>query len=140
MADFTNRIIYLSETYEGSIHDKKICDEESLEIIENIEIWQDSGYQGFNPSKASIVQPEKMKKGMDLSNQQKSQNREKSRRRVYIEHTMRGIKVFRILSEKLRNLMFDFKDKVMETICGLHNFIISSRPLKKQPIFINDKD
>ena len=135
MADFTDRIFYLSDTYEGSVHDKKICDEESLEEIENIEVWQDTGYQGFNPPNATTVQPEKKKKGLSLTTGQKDQNRNKSKKRVYIEHTIRGIKIYRIISERLRNLMFDFKDKVMETVCGLHNFIIEKRPLKKQPTF-----
>jgi hypothetical protein len=135
MADFTDKIFYLSDTYEGSVHDKKICDEESLEEIENIEVWQDTGYQGFNPENATIVQPIKKKKGLDLTSEQKDQNRSKSTKRVYIEHTIRGIKIYRIISERLRNLMFDFKDRVMETVCGLHNFIIEKRPLKKQPIF-----
>jgi hypothetical protein len=135
MADFTDRIYYLSDTYEGSVHDKKICDEESLEKIENTEVWQDTGYQGFRPANSTIVQPNKKRKGVDLSTEQKEQNKEKSRKRVYIEHTMRGIKIYRIISERLRNLMFDFKDKVMETVCGLHNFIIEKRPMKKQPDF-----
>jgi hypothetical protein len=135
MADFTDKILYLSDTFEGSVHDKKICDEESLEELENIEIWQDTGYQGFNPKNSTIVQPVKKKKGTDLTAEQKNQNRNKSKNRVYIEHTIRGIKIFRIISELIRNLMFDFKDKVMETVCGIHNFIIEKRPLKKQPNF-----
>lgn len=135
MADFTDKIFYLSDTFEGSVHDKKICDEEFLEELENIEIWQDTGYQGFNPEKAITVQPVKKKKGSNLTTEQKAQNRNKSKSRVYIEHTIRGIKIFRIISERLRNLMYEFKDIVMETVCGLHNFIISKRPLKKQPNF-----
>jgi len=135
MADFTDRIFYLSDTYEGSVHDKKICDEESLEEIENIEVWQDTGYQGFNPINATTIQPDKKKKGLGLTTEQKDQNRNKSKKRVYIEHTIRGIKIYRIISERLRNLMFEFKDKVMETVCGLHNFIIEKRPMKKQPTF-----
>lgn len=135
MADFTDRILYLSDTFEGSIHDKKICDEESLEEIENIEVWQDTGYQGFNPENATMVQPVKKKKGINLTTEQKDQNRSKSKKRVYIEHTIRGIKIYRIISERLRNLMYDFKDKVMETVCGLHNFVIELRPQKKQPSF-----
>lgn len=135
MADFTDRIFYLSDTFEGSIHDKKICDEESLEDIENIEIWQDTGYQGFYPLKSTTVQPVKRKKGISLTNEQRLQNRAKSKSRVYIEHTIRGVKIYRIISERLRNLMYDFKDKVMETVCGLHNFVIELRPQKKQPSF-----
>ena len=135
VSDFKDRIIYLSDTYEGSMHDKKICDEENLEKIKGVELWKDSGYEGFNPENANTVQPTKKKKGKELSETDKLNNKEISRKRVYVEHTMRGIKIFRILSELIRNYLYGFKDTAIEICCGLHNFIVSCRPEKKQPIF-----
>lgn len=117
------------------MHDKKLCDEENLEEIKGVELWKDSGYEGFNPEESDTVQPIKKKKGKLLSDADKIRNKEVSMKRVYVEHTIRGIKIFRILSELIRNFLYDYKDKAMEICCGLHNFIISCRPLKKQPVF-----
>jgi hypothetical protein len=40
---------YLSGTHEGKMHDKKIADEENVVFPEGINLFQDSGYQGYSP-------------------------------------------------------------------------------------------
>ncbi|MDM8567832.1 IS5 family transposase, partial [Candidatus Halobeggiatoa sp. HSG11] len=45
--------------------------------------------------------------------------------RVRVEHAICGVKRCRIVKDKLRNWKHKFKDFVMETCCGLHNFRLS---------------
>ncbi len=66
------KILYLSETYEGSVHDKKICDEEPFEFQQEIELLQDLGYQGHTPKNAVIQMPVKSSK---YKNSQKKKKR-----------------------------------------------------------------
>jgi len=65
------KILYLSQTYEGSVHDKKIADEAEIEFEKTIELLQDSGFQGFTPTNATIIMPEKKPKGKELTPYQK---------------------------------------------------------------------
>lgn len=50
---------YLSPTYQGSIHDKALIDEENIEWLAGIYIRQDTGYQGYAPDNVTIIQPTK---------------------------------------------------------------------------------
>jgi DDE superfamily endonuclease len=62
-----------------------------------------------------------------LSPEQKEENRKISSERVFVEHSIGGIKVFHIVSTIFRNIKEGFNDLVMETVCGLFNFIRSCR-------------
>src|ERR1035437_7862873 len=64
--DLNNRILYLSWTYEGSVHDKAICDEEELNFSKKVFLWLDSGFEGFNPEKAIINRPKKKPRKKEL--------------------------------------------------------------------------
>ncbi|NVO32265.1 hypothetical protein HW554_13680 [Hymenobacter sp. P5342] len=46
------RVLFLSATYPGSVHDKAICDEEAYAFPEGIVLDQDAGYQGHQPANA----------------------------------------------------------------------------------------
>ena len=43
------RILWLSRTCDGSVHDKKICDEQPLSLPNGITLWQDTGFLGHQP-------------------------------------------------------------------------------------------
>ncbi len=61
------KILFLSQAYEGSVHDKKIADEAGIAFEKTIELFQDSGFQGFTPDKAIIIMPVKKPKGKELT-------------------------------------------------------------------------
>jgi len=65
------RIIWLSKTYEGSVHDKKICDNQPLHLVSGINLWQDTGFQGHNSENVNVMMPTKKPKGKELSEDQK---------------------------------------------------------------------
>ena len=138
ISNFSDKILYLSKTYEGSKHDKGICNEEPLMFPDdNVQrfLWQDTGFQGHAPSCIMVLQPIKKKKDVELSPKEKKYNSSVSKFRVYVEHAISGVKRMRIVKECLRNWRQGCRDKVMEMACALHNFRISLRPQKKQPIF-----
>jgi len=122
-------ILYLSETYEGSVHDKKICDEEPFEFQQEIELLQDLGYQGHTPKNAVIQMPVKSSKYKKLTEKEKTENKMKSSRRVAIEHAISGVKRCRIVKDKFRYRRYGYDDLVMELACGLHNLRVDYRKI-----------
>ncbi len=69
----------------------------------------------------------KKPKGKELTTEQKQNNKELSRERIGVEHSIGGIKVSRIVHDIFRNFREDFDDLVMETACGLHNWRLDFR-------------
>ena len=150
------RILYMSETYEGTVHDKRIADEEALdfgtmtsgttsgttsgfgtfgkEIPEQVRtLLQDLGFQGYAPEGVSVVQPKKKPRGTSLTPEQKAANRAISRKRVVVEHAIGGVKVWRIVKEQIRSWLHAIRDQVMYLACGLHNFRLACRGAPIQP-------
>lgn len=120
------RILYLSETYEGSVHDKAICDEEFTAFPWGIKLHQDTGFQGHLPVGVEVIQPLKKPKGKELTESQKQENKVKSSVRVVVEHAIGRVKICRIVKDKIRLWKPQVKDKVMQICCGLHNFRLSA--------------
>ena len=122
----TRKIKGLSPTCEGKKHDKKLADEQELEFPEGSKLSQDTGFQGYQPKNATIIQPKKKPKGRELSVEEKAQNTAISRERIGVEHSIGGVKVYQITRDIFRNLKEDFDDLVMETTCGLHNLRVDN--------------
>jgi hypothetical protein len=117
--------MFLSRTYEGSVHDKKICDQQPINFPQGINLWQDTGFLGYNPKGVNIRMPIKKPKGKELTKEQKLRNQQISKFRVLVEHAICGAKRCRIIKERLRCHKFLFDDLIMELACGLHNFRLS---------------
>jgi hypothetical protein len=118
----TGKIKGLSPTVEGKRHDKKLADEQDWEFPTGSKLWKDTGFQGYEPKNTQTFQPTKKQKGRELSPEEKSVNKTISQERIPIEHTLGGVKVFRIVHDVFRNVRAGFDDLVMEIACGLHNF------------------
>ena len=63
----------------------------------------DSGYQGLTKIHTNSETPSKKSKKHPLTDEQKKQNRELSRKRIFCEHVIGKLKIFRILKERYRN-------------------------------------
>ena len=120
-------ILYLSGTYEGKRHDKKIADQERYRFPPGSKLLQDTGFQGHRPAGVTVIQPKKKPRGGELTPDEKIINRAISSVRVEVEHQIGGIKRCQILVQKFRNRVENFVDEVMETACGLHNFRLAHR-------------
>jgi hypothetical protein len=117
----TKKVIVLTPTDVGSKHDKKMTDENKLEFPPGSRMLQDSGFQGFAPEGVAVRQPMKKPRKQELTPEQKASNREISRDRIGVEHSIGGIKISRIVREVFRNRRNGFADLAMLVAAGLHN-------------------
>lgn len=123
IGDIEDRLVrYLSETYPGRIHDKRICDNEEPVFPPGCGLFKDTGFQGYEPEGVETYQPKKKPKGKELTSEEKSENKIISSIRIVIEHIICGVKRCRIVKDIFRNTKRYFADQAMEIACGLHNF------------------
>ena len=122
--DAYGTIRFLSATYAGKVHDKRIADESNYQLPEGSVLGQDSGFQGFIAPGVTILQPKKKPPKGKLTDEEKADNRWISHIRVLVEHSIGGVKVFRIVHDVIRHWIPEIRDKVMEICCGLYNFRI----------------
>ena len=123
----TKKVKVLSPTCEGKKHDKKLADEQAIPFPKGSKVRQDLGFQGYQPTGVTIYQPMKKPKGKELTPEQKQINKELSKERIGVEHSIGGIKVFGIVHDIFRNFREGYADLVMETACGLHNWRLDFR-------------
>ena len=123
-----SEICFLTTTCEGKKHDKKATDEAGYSFSEGSVLFQDTGFQGFHVEGVIVIQPKKKPRGKELTPEDKENNRLISMIRIRVEHAIGGVKRYRIVKDKIRCWKKGFRDKVMETCCGLHNFRLNFRP------------
>lgn len=73
----------------------------------------------------SIKTPTKKPKKGELTPSEKSKNQELASERIFVEHLIRVIKIFRVASERFRLNPIKYKQIIM-TICGLVRFRIGA--------------
>ncbi len=59
----SKRVAYLSPTYAGKTHDKKVADCEQIAYPRQATLYQDTGFQGYAPKVADCRQPKKSRAG-----------------------------------------------------------------------------
>ena len=72
-------------------------------MASHVRCLADAGYQGLADLHTNSQTPQKKSKHHPLTIEQKVANRELARQRIYVEHVIRRVKIFRILSERYRN-------------------------------------
>ena len=87
----------------GSIHDFRLFKESKTVMAYQVLCLADAGYQGLADLHANSHTPKKKSRHHPLTPEEKASNRELARQRIFIEHVIRKVKVFRILSERYRN-------------------------------------
>ncbi len=123
----TKQVKGLGRTQEGKKHDKAATDEESYQFPDGSKVWKDTGFQGYEPEQTTTYQPKKKPRGGELTQAEKDHNRAIARERIGVEHSLGGVKVYRIVRDVYRNHREKFEDVVMETACGLHNLRLDYR-------------
>ena len=122
------KIVYLSGTSPGTEHDYSMFKDEKLGNIipDEFTTLVDKGYQGiegdFPDLKVKI--PKKKPKGKELSLTDKKRNKAISKKRIYVEHAIGGIKRLGITSNIFRNIKKDFDDKAMVVAAGVWNLYL----------------
>lgn len=117
----TRKIKALSRTRAGKTNDKHIADQEEYHFPARSKLWKDTGFQGYEPPKLRTYQPKKKPRNGTLLPEEKASNQAISRKRVRIEHSIGGAKIFHIARDVFRNRRDDYVDLSFETACGLHN-------------------
>ncbi len=69
------QIKHLGGTHEGKKHDKKIAEEEHVELPTGSDLYQDTGFQGLQIEGVNTYQPKKKPKGKKLTEEEKTNNR-----------------------------------------------------------------
>jgi hypothetical protein len=121
-------ILFLSDTYEGSVHDKRIADTTPYPLLKGSELLQDLGFLAFRLDDVTISMPTKKPKGGALTTEQKANNQALARRRVRIEHVNSSVKRCHIVKYTCRLTKDTTRDLVMEVCCALHSFRVRLTP------------
>ena len=124
----TKKILSVSNTVKGTIHDKKVFDEDPM--IMKIPLGAvgmgDSAYEGSQDANPHIrmVVPRKKPPGGKLSEEEKANNKAISSIRVRVEHPLSYLKHFGILYQKFRGRIQNQQnlDLPIKTIACIYNF------------------
>lgn len=122
---------YISYYRIGKVHDYRFLKEEftpNKNWFENYNIMVDSGFLGIMKDYRckSIMIPHKKPKNEELTYKQKKENKVISSKRIIIEHCIRGIKRYRILSDRLRLHDIDLYNNILCACAGLWNFYLDN--------------
>lgn len=105
----------------GKKHDFQLFKDSRVHVRAEALLEADTGYQGLAQMHANSLLPKKRSKNHPLTKQQRKENREISSRRIFVEHAIRFVKRFRILSEPYRNRRKRFSLR-FSLIAGICNF------------------
>ena len=131
--DSSCRIVFLSDSVEGKMNDKKLADRNKVEVPEGSCMMQDSGFPSYELPNCEILQPFKKPRGKQLTPFQKAFNRILSTSRVYVEHALGSAKRFRSVRDVCRMRIEGIEDSLMHICAGLHNFILRLNPWRPMP-------
>lgn len=83
----------------------------------------DSAFQGIEEVYETMyaVLPQKKPKNKPMPEETKELNRQKSQKRVIVEHAIAGLKRFRILSDRFRIHDFNLYDEILGICAALWN-------------------
>jgi len=109
------------------VHDKRIADEAGYTLPDGSVLAQDTAFQGFTLPGVTILQPTKKPRGGTLTDDEKADNRWISHIRILIEHSIGGVKRYRIVHDVIRHYCPYIRDQVMAICCGLFNFQLKQR-------------
>ena len=98
----------------GPRNDSKLFEETQKELPSELSFIGDAAYLGRNKTTSPYKKPPKGQ----LTQGQKDFNRQLSQKRVYVEHVIRVIKIFRLAKEQFR-LRAEMYEEVIGCICGL---------------------
>jgi hypothetical protein len=130
------KILYISNSYKGKEHDYELLKQEFPPLYDwfkELTVRLDLGFQGFSDLYAchKVYIPNKKKrvaKGQsnELTEQQLGQNKEQAKQRIFVEHSIGGMKRYRILEHRNRLKSKSTIDRVIGVCAGLWNFLLKT--------------
>ena len=98
----------------GPKSDVKLFRESRKGFEKNQKFNGDKAYEGEELTKT----PHKKPKKQELTSEQKARNKELASERIFVEHLIRLVKIFRVAKERFRLKLSKYEQIIM-TICGL---------------------
>ena len=98
----------------GPRNDGKLLEQTQAELPESLPFIGDKAYVG----RANTIVPIKKPPGGKLTEAQKAFNKQVSQKRVYVEHVIRTVKIFRV-SKELFRMRAGMYEQVIGCVCGL---------------------
>ena len=125
LVDFQNGERLALAFSNGKKHDFQLFKESRTHVKAETVLEADTGYLGLAQIHANSLLPKKRSKNHPLTDQERKSNREISRKRIFVEHAIRFVKRFRILSERYRNRRkrFALRFSLIAGICNFDRFI-----------------
>ena len=122
MIDHTSQKILCVATGTGHTHDFVLFKNSRVALAPTLELLADTGYQGMGKLHPNSQTPHKKSKHHPLTPAQKQHNRALASRRITVEHALRYLKRFRILSSTYRNRRkrFGLRLNLLAAIANLH--------------------
>ena len=122
MIDHASKTIVCVAVCAGKTHDFALYKATRLVLPPEVELLGDTGYQGIARWHTNSKTPHKKSKKHPLTSEQKQQNHALSSRRIKVEHVLRTLKRFRILSSTYRNRRkrFALRLNLIAAIANLH--------------------
>ncbi len=121
-------ILFLSDTYGGRVHDKRIAAATPYPLPAGSRLWQDLGFLACTLPQVAILMPTKKPRGQELPWEQQLANQTLHHRRLRIEHVNSSVKRCRIVKDRIRLWKAGVRDLVMDICCVLHNFRVRLTP------------
>jgi hypothetical protein len=121
-------ILFLSETYGGRVHDRRIAEATPSPLPAGSGLMQDLGFLAFTLPEVEILMPTKKPRGAELLLEQQRANQALHQRRWRIEHVNSSVQRCRLVKDRIRLWKEGVRDLVMELCCALHNFRVRLTP------------
>ena len=121
-------ILFLSATYVGSTHAKRIAEGTPSPLPAGSRWLQALGCLALTRPQGDVIMPMKKPRGRALTRAQNAANRRIARRRVRIEQVNSRVKRCRIVHDPCRLRKAGVRDLVREVSGALHNFRVRLTP------------
>ena len=122
MINGQSQTILCVATSAGKVHDFALFKQSRVALAPQVKLLADTGYQGVNKWHSNSQIPHKKSKYHPLTPEQKQQNQALASKRIRVEHVLRTLKRFRILSSTYRNRRkrFGLRLNLLAAIANLH--------------------
>ena len=124
------KVLYVSKCWVGKTHDYRMLTEEfppEQEWFKNFRVRVDLGFLGIEKDYEckELLLPKKKKKNRELNIVEKVENQLLASERIFVEHSIGGMKRYRILSDRLRVHDLDLYNVILGVTGGLWNFYLT---------------
>ena len=128
ISDENGYILFVSNSYQGSTHDKTIWDQIQFDFGD-FNVLADLGFFGAEKDQPNVILPFKKPRNKELPTSQKDINRAIGSSRVKIEHAFSGVKRLKIIRNKIRLKTYQIPDQVFKIATALHNLRLNFRTI-----------